>query len=269
MLDTQNEQFPIQVQRRVGGVNVLDIERIAYPPFVDVRRDGMDEDSPVTANMPAVTLQWASPLLIDESMASGRDVEVFLRSTRRSWLRPSADVDPDREEYPVLGFPVEGEQRSFPLAVSIRGSFKSYYSDKPSPFEDDPLGRSGPGLVDQSPESTRLIVFGSSEFLDDVILELSRTISADRYLFNLQFMENAVDWALEDDDLLGLRARGTYTRLLQPLDDNEQTVWEAANYAVALAALILIGLVWNVRQRGEEPMALVEPGDESEAQDDE
>ena len=267
VLDTQNEQFPIQVQRNVGGVNVLDIERISYPPFVDIRRDGMNADSPVTANMPAVTLQWASPLLIDESMADGRDVQVFLRSTRKSWLRASVDVDPDREEYPVLGFPVEGDQRPYPLAVSIRGSFKSYFSDRPSPFEDDPLGRSGPGLVEQSPESTRLIVFGSSEFLDDIILDLSRSLSADRYLFNLQFLENAVDWALEDEDLLGLRARGTYTRLLQPLDDSEQTIWEAANYAVALAALILLGLVWNIRQRGEEPMKLVEPGDEGEAQD--
>ena len=269
VLDTQNEQFPIQVQRRVGGVTVLDIERIAYPPFVDIRRDGMDAESPVTANMPAVTLQWASPLVIDEAMNRDRDVQVFLRSSKGSWLRESADVDPDREEYPVLGFPVEGDQRSRPLAVTIRGSFKSYFSDRPSPFEDDPLGRSGPGLVDQSPESSKLVVFGSSEFLDDIILDLSRSLSADRYLFNLQFIENAVDWALEDDDLLGLRARGTYTRLLQPLDESEQTIWEAANYAVALTALLVLGLVWNVRQRGEPPMELVEPGDESEAQDDE
>ena len=71
VLDTQNEEFPIQVQRRVGGVTVLDIERIAYPPFVDIRRDAMDTESPVTANMPAITLQWASPLQIDEAKNQG------------------------------------------------------------------------------------------------------------------------------------------------------------------------------------------------------
>ena len=63
-----------------------------------------------------------------------------------------------------------------------------------------------------------------------------------------------MDWALEDDDLLGLRARGTYTRLLQPLEESEQTIWEAANYAIALTALLVLGLVWNIRQRGEPPM---------------
>ena len=269
VLDTQNEQFPIQVQRRVGGVTVLDIERIAYPPFVDIRRDGMDTESPVTANMPAVTLQWASPLTIDENKNRGRDVDVFLRSSRASWLRASAEVNPDMEEYPGVGFPIEGDQRSRPLAVTIRGSFESHFSDRPSPFEDDPLGRSGPGLVDQSPESAKLVVFGSSEFLDDIILDLSRSVSADRYLLNLQFIENAVDWALEDDDLLGLRARGTYTRLLQPLEESEQTIWEAANYAIALTALLVLGLVWNIRQRGEPAMVLVDRSDESEAQDDE
>ena len=269
VLDAQNEQFPIQVQRRVGGVTVLDIERIAYPPFVDIRRDGMDTESPVTANMPAVTLQWASPLTIDENKNRGRDVGVFLRSSGASWLRESAEVDPDMEEYPGIGFPIEGDQRSRPLAVTIRGAFTSYFSDRPSPFEDDPLGRSGPGLVDQSPESAKLVVFGSSEFLDDIILDLSRSVSADRYLLNLQFIENAVDWALEDDDLLGLRARGTYTRLLQPLEESEQTIWEAANYAIALTALLVLGLVWNIRQRGEPAMVLVDASDESEAQDDE
>ena len=38
--------------------------------------------------------------------------------------------------YPQHGFPVEGVQESHPLAVSIRGSFDSYFSDRASPFED-------------------------------------------------------------------------------------------------------------------------------------
>ncbi len=262
VMDTQNEQFPIQVQRNVGGVPVLDLQRISYPPFVDIRRDGMETESAITANMPAVTMQWASPLRINPAKSGDRDAEVFIRSSRESWLRASSDVDPDMDEYPGVGFPIEGSQAVRPLAVSMRGTFQSFFKDKPSPFEDDELGRTGPGLVDQSPESARLVVFGSSEFLDDVILNLSRSMSADRYLLNLQFLENAVDWAVEDDDLLSLRARGTYTRLLRPLEEREQTAWEAANYAVALIALIALGLVWNIRERGEKPMKLVEPGDE-------
>ena len=37
--------------------------------------------------------------------------------------------------------------------------------------------------------------------------------------------------------------------------------WEAANYGAALAVLIVIGLVWNLRRRGERPMKLVDEGE--------
>ena len=87
---------------------------------------------------------------------------------------------------------------------------------------------------------------------------MSQSISSDRYLFNLQFLENAVDWAVEDDDLLALRSRGTYSRLLKPLDDKEQNIWEAANYGIALIALLLVGLLWNAKNRGERPFELSE-----------
>ena len=67
VMDPQNEPFPIQVQRQVGGMSVVEIQRINYPFFVDVRQDSMAKDSPIVANLPAVTLQWVSPLEIDES----------------------------------------------------------------------------------------------------------------------------------------------------------------------------------------------------------
>jgi ABC-2 type transport system permease protein len=101
------------------------------------------------------------------------------------------------------------------------------------------------------------VVVGSSEFLDDVVLDISRNVSQDRYLYNLQFLENAVDWAVEDEDLLSIRSRGTYARLLSDLDSREQTFWEGLNYAVALFGLIALGMMWNMRQRGEEPIELV------------
>ena len=88
-------------------------------------------------------------------------------------------------------------------------------------------------------------------------------LSADRFLFNLQLLQNAVDWAAEDLDLLALSSGGIYTRLLQPLDETEQTFWEAANYAAALAVLVVIGLVWNLRRRGERPMKLVDEGEDA------
>jgi ABC-2 type transport system permease protein len=117
------------------------------------------------------------------------------------------------------------------------------------------------GIIERSPESSRLVVVGSAEFLDDVVLEISRSQSQDRYLHNLQFVQNAVDWAVEDEDLLSIRSRGTFTRLLNPLTRAEQSFWEALNYGFALLGLIVVGVFWYMRRRNEEPMI---PTDEQE-----
>jgi ABC-2 type transport system permease protein len=143
----------------------------------------------------------------------------------------------------------------------------------PSPFETEPEppttteggGETQPqaaqrplAKIESSPETSRLIVIGSAEFLDDTMLGLSQRSSQDRYLNNLQFLQNAVDWAVEDQDLLSIRSRGTYVRLLNPLTEERRSFWEILNYAVALIGLIALGVVWNTWQRNEEPIIAVD-----------
>ena len=262
VLDPQNEPFPVQVQRSAGGVQIYEIQELDYPPFVDVRPDGMDNESAIVSDLPAVTMHWSSPLKVDDQKNADRQVTTLLQSTEGAWLRTELDVQPNPEQYPQYGFPVEGEQQSWPLAVSIRGSFESFFQDRPSPFQDTealtPTLEAPLGTIKVSPESSRLVVIGSAEFIDDPILDLSRQLSMDRYLSNLQFMQNAVDWSVEDEDLLTIRSRGTYARLLKPLEKGEQTFWEVLNYALVLLTLLVIGGVWTLRRRSEQPMPLVD-----------
>ncbi len=274
VMDPRNEPFPVQVQRNVGGMNIIEIQQVSFPPFVDVRQDSMAKDSPIVANLPAVTLQWASPLEIDAKKNKDRQVVTLLQSTAQAWLRTSLDTQPDLKTYPQLGFPVEGEQKAVPLAVSISGSFESYFKGKPSPLQasqqptatapvgPQPASGTSLGVIESSPDTSRLVVIGSVEFLNDAVLEISRNLSQDRYLLNLQFMQNAIDWSVEDQDLLTIRSRGTYARLLKSMDKSEQSLWEGLNYAAALIGLVALGVIWNVRQRSELPIELVEIEDQ-------
>jgi ABC-2 type transport system permease protein len=268
VMDPQNEPFPIQVPRQVGGVSVIEMQQIDYPFFVDVRRDGMAEQSPIVANLPAVTLQWASPLQIDESANAERELTVLLRSTDSSWLRSDLNVNPDLQLYPELGFPIEGERASRTLAASIRGSFDSYFAERPSPFEGEQVVAEGAealpvqGTIARSPDSSRLVVIGSAEFLDDVVLDISKSQFPDRYRNNLQLVQNAVDWCLEDEELLSIRSRGTYARLLRPMQEAEQKRWELGNYVVALLGLFAIAAVWYWWRQSEEPIIPLDAGDE-------
>ena len=115
------------------------------------------------------------------------------------------------------------------------------------------------GTIELSPDTARLVVIGSVEFVDDIVLELSSTMSGERYLNNLQFLQNTVAWTIEDLDLLSIRSRGTAVRVLVEMEENEQSFWEAANYVLALISVIAIAGVAGMRRRSEVPMVLVSP----------
>jgi ABC-2 type transport system permease protein len=270
VLDPQNQPFPVAVMRQVGGIQVQEIQAVDYPFFVDVRPDGMDTNSPIAANVAAVTMNWAAPVELDPEKSATFETSTLLRSSDQSWLRDDTSVQPDFGLYPELGFAVGDEQQSYPLAVSLQGSFDSYFQDKPTPFETVATEETGEealpgaptpsapaGIITSSSESSRLVIIGSAAFAEDFVLNLSSRLIQDRYLNNLLFLQNVVDWSVEDLDLLAIRARGSASRVLFPMEENSQTGWEVANYAVALIALVGIYYAWRVRSHSEQPMELV------------
>jgi len=269
VMDPQNEPFPIQVQRNVGGLTVREIQALDYPYFVDVRSNGMDQQSPILASLPAVTMNWVSPVEVDETQNAERKVDVLLESSPEAWLSgPNPNVSPD-PQLPNMGFTPTGEQKSYPLAVSVQGVFESYFKDKPSPLtasaeEEQPAEtdstapeNSGVGTIETSPDTARLIVIGSAEFLNDIILNLSDNLNRGRFMNSLQFAQNTIDWSVEDLDLLSIRSRGTSARLLNPLEESDQRFWEIANYVVALLALVGLGVLWRIRRQNEQPIELI------------
>lgn len=270
VLDPQNEPFPIAVNRNVNGFAVQEIQSIDYPYFVDVRADGMAQDSPIIANLPAVTLNWVSPVRLDEAKNSARDAVTLLNSGPQSWLSDALNIQPDPTLYPEFGFPPGEERASQPLAVSVIGSFDSFFTGKEAPqatAADGTPAAPAPagGTIDRSPDTARLVVIGSGDFVNDTVFSISSQLSMDRYLNSIQLVQNAVDWSVEDLDLLDIRSRGSYARMLVPLSENEQSFWEFANYGFALLALIAIGAWWATRRRAEQPIQLtsntIEPSD--------
>lgn len=265
VLDPQNEAFPVPVERNLGGLTVREIQLIKYPFWVDVRPDSMAEGNPVVAGLPSATMQWASPLELTE--AASKRATVLLRSSKGSWVQDGAEVQPNFAKHPQTGFGVEGKVESRILAVSVVGPFDSHFADKPSPLfgADQAPGdkakkdnKQAEGrTIKKSPKESRLAVVGSVNFVNDIVLSLSRQTGSDRFTNNLQLMQNLIDWSVADVDLLTIRSRGTYARTLKPMNDGQRTTWEVVNYGVVLAALLLLVLVTVVRRRGVRPMTLV------------
>ncbi len=272
VMDPQNEPFPVPVIRQVGNTQIQEIQAVAYPPFVDVRQSGMSKESAVTSNLPAVTMNWANPITTSEAAKAGRKITPLLQSSAQSWATANAAAQPDPQTYPQLGFPVDGELGSHTLAVAVQGPFVSAFTGK-ALQQPAQASSTGPGQtpnpntpdvtalqaarIDQSPDTARLLLIASNEFLNDNVFRISSSLAPESPSHSLQFLQNAVDWSVQDLDLLGIRARGTQARVLKPLSPSDQRFWEVLNYAVALLILTAIGLVWAARRRNEKPMTLV------------
>jgi ABC-2 type transport system permease protein len=263
VLDPRNAAFPIPVNRRIGGFVVRETHMVDYPYFPDIRADGMDQDSGLTAGIDQVTLTWASPIELDRDKNKDRRVIRLLESSPESWTSDSLDIQPDFRAHGELGFP-PGETRGRQLlAVVVEGRFDSWFKDRPSPLvEEDKekkegetddgkaAGKDGDPVIERiitrSPDSARIILFASNGFIDDEMLDLAASGLGTRYLKPVQLVENAIDWSLEDRGLLSIRGRAQFSRTLAPLDRDGRVFWEYLNYALALAGLLL---VWWLRRR--------------------
>jgi len=260
VLDPQNENYPVPVTRNLGGFNVQEVRMVPYPFFPDIRSDGMSSDSLILSGIPQITLNWSSPLEVVIPEDSDRTYTPLLRSSSEAWTSTSTNILPDFQSFPGLGF-ASGTPQQITVAGILEGNFSSYFAKRESPLlknrdETEPEGEveeseqaepAFSGTINRSPESARVIVVSSNEFLNDQTLQISASTGSNRFVNSLQFIENALDWSLEDQGLLAIRSRGHFSRTLKPMDKSEHMLWEYLNYGMALLGLLLILLIYRRR----------------------
>lgn len=264
VMDPQNAAFPAPVTRQVGGFSFQELVMLDYPYFVDLRDEGINDQVGFFSGLPQLTLTWASP--IDASAAAGKGLTVtpLLESSAGSWLSESLDIMPRITEQGLSGFRPEGEQGRHLLAVMLEGRFGSAFAGQQSPLLEVPDQESDiddeadaqesaadslgvvSSVIDRSPESARLILFASNTFLADQILRLIGSAEGVIYSNTPQLMASIADWALEDQSLLSIRARGHFNRTLPPLEESVEVAVEIANYVLAVLG---IGLVFLIHRR--------------------
>ncbi len=273
VMDPQNSAFPVPVTRQVGGFSFQDLVMLDYPYFIDVRDDGLSDDSPILAGIPQITMSWASPVEVDEG--SGLTASTLIESTADSWLSDDTNVMPRIDDQGMSEFEPIGEQARRALGIVAEGQFGSYFAGKESPLltaagEADTQGSEATdegaapetseavelgvisGIIDRSAESARLVIFGSNDFLADQSLRMIGSADGTIYGNSVQMITNLVDWALEDQSLIGIRARGNFNRTLPGFDVGQQTVIEYVNYAVALLGIFAVMFVFRTVTRSRE-----------------
>ena len=263
VLDKQSAPFPVPVQRNVGGFSLQEMRMLDYPYFVDIRGAGLNADSAVTSGLPQTTMAWASPILLDQEKQKSRKVIELLRSSDESWLSSSTDVMPQVTNAGLTAYTPDGEQKSHLLGAAVQGKFESWFAGKESPLAkvDPASGEQKPAentstkvhpVIQHSPDSARIIVFSSNDFLNDTLLGMASMANGGQYLNSIQLLANTVDYAVEDEGLMTIRARGNFNRTLPAMEESTQAFWEYLNYALALLALLVVGFIQHRFKRARE-----------------
>lgn len=240
---TRNAVFPIPVTERRGGFQLQRIKLEPYPLFPDIRRQGFAANHPALSGITSVTMPWSSALELTVAEEEGApEVELLLRSSSDAWENASGNISTDLTR--------SGEEtKERVLAVTLSGRFNSYFSDKKNPLFSSAEGDGTGRTLTESVADGRLVVFGSSEMVSDLLLQLSQQPSGAVHRGNLTLLRNAIDWAVADTDLLSIRTGGAFTRTLDPMEETKRSQLELVTYAAVLIPMFLIVLIPFTRVR--------------------
>jgi ABC-2 type transport system permease protein len=268
VLDEKNAAFPMPQIRNIGGARLQVIEPLSYPFFVQIGSEGMKQGGILTGGLGTVIMHWATPVAVKDAAPGEagdsqprRRVDTLMMSSDKAWLQSGTNVQPDFDRYRETGFGppesiAEGEQAPHVLAVAISGMFDSAFRNQAGQRQGAPSGGPEGGddalperLIERSTPDARLVVIGSSSFVSDTALAISEQAGTRDVINNLKLVQNAVDWAVEDTDMLSIRSRGSAARTLTGVSESERRTWEIVNYVIALLGLGLVVVVARVRRQ--------------------
>ena len=219
------------------------LQDVFYPMFLRLDRNALKEGGIITNGVRTATMHFSTPLTpVPVEGAGPVETTILMRSSSDAWLHKARSVIPDFTAHPGLGFArpatmETGDPGPHVLAVAMTGTFKSAFAHLKAPGV--AAGRESlDTLLDKSPEDTRLVVVGSSAFASDEMLAMAAQFGMETVDANVQFVHNLVDWALEDTELLSIRAIRTTGTL--NVDADGRTKWEWMNYILVIVVLLLV-----------------------------
>jgi ABC-type uncharacterized transport system involved in gliding motility auxiliary subunit len=223
VMDRSNEMAPFSSGYMQFYVN--------YPLWVKVRSEGFNGESPIVNRLESLVLPWTSSLEITIDTMPDREALVLAASTPYAWTQSSPfQLNPN-----LLPKPAGATGDEF-LAVLLKGSFDSYFSES-----GPPEGVSA-DVLPKSPE-TQMVVVGNSMFVLDNFLSSFRE--------NIVFIMNVLDWMSLGDELIEIRSRQVTDRPLKPVSDAAKTLFKVGNTVGMSILLVLFGLFMLFKRQRE------------------
>jgi len=225
VLDRNSLTLPYQVTNPYGGIQAGRARN--YSLWISVPEENGNPQHPVSSVFTGLHLYWASPLEIFSSPAV-EAVPLFSTSDEAWLMRENFYTNPMVSSY-MLEMEAPQTRGTKILGASLTGEFSSFFRGAEKPVREG----SQEELPDmpQKANTARLIVIGESDFTTNLI---GATDAAQ----NLDFLTRVADWLINDDDIIGIRAR-------QPLAGRFDKISDPARRASAMrfSQILNVGLV--------------------------
>lgn len=212
-------------------------------------------DHPVTKDITLVKAAFASSLDI---IGKSNEVEkkVLLTTSPHTHIvnvPEMIELDLSRIEVNQTYF----NQSFLPVAVSLQGSFSSAFVNRAIP---DSIAMEGKRFVEKSVRASKMIVVSSSELIRNDLIgndEQTQVIPmgydrvSEKQYGNRDFIVNAVNWLVNDDDFLSLKSKQQTIRLLnRPFVYANRDLYAFMATAIPIfISVLLIGIFYFYRKR--------------------
>lgn len=198
-----------------------------------------ENNNPITRNINPVKFEF--PTSID-TLGGRKNIKtkVLFESSERTLLKQVPNYV-DLKEIATVDSLGQMEKPSTPkiFAVAVEGKFNSAYASRIE-------RKSYPGFKAVSPENKMIVIadgdIGRNKVIKGKPLPLGVDMLTNEQFGNEQFLRNALDYLLDDSNLMELRNRNIEERLLDRRRiEEEKTNWQWLNLLLPLAIIGLIG----------------------------
>ncbi|UJF29216.1 gliding motility-associated ABC transporter substrate-binding protein GldG [Kaistella sp. 97-N-M2] len=207
-----------------------------------------EDENPITKNINPVKFEF--PTSIDTLGRKNIKTKVLFESSERTNVKQVPNYVA-LSEIVLSDSLSEFDQPTAPkiFAVSLEGKFTSAYASRSE-------RNSYPNFKPQSSENKMIVIadgdVGRNQMYKGKALPLGEDLLTKQTYGNEQFLRNALDFLLDDSNIMDLRNRNIEARLLdRQRIDEEKTKWQWINLLFPLAIIVLLGAVfcwWRKRK---------------------
>lgn len=228
-----NDLYSAPITLAIGEGSNAQFQPVQWPfsPIAD-----NNPNHPITTNINPVRFDFASQI---DTLKNSVEKTILLRSSKLTKL---VGV-PNEVDLEIVTQEPDPKTYTNPyqtLAVLLEGEFTSVYKNRVKPFQFTQDRIKG--------ESTKIIVIADGDVIkNDVIKGKPQELGFDRMtgrrFGNTEFLQNAVNYLLNDDGLINIRTKDVALQFLDVQKiEKEKTKWQVINVLLPLVILALFGI---------------------------